>query len=155
MTSAVAAPNTKSSSSSTAGYGTPRLYNVYSDPGVIIFPALPTPIYMWDFNARHPSLGDASSTPNRSGLPLLNDIRRYQLNRCDTGGATHACGGTVDHIITSGLVPSLCQLLHHQYQLARDDLVALQKFVSQRHGTNIWTASTTKPNQFWYHVATH
>ena len=93
------------------GNGTLRLCNVYSAPGVINLPALPVPtdrgmVYMGDFNARHPALGDVSPTPNRGGLPLLNYIRRNRLTRWDTGGATHARGGTVDHIITAGLVPS-------------------------------------------------
>ncbi len=95
----------------TVGDGKLRLCNVYSAPGVINLPALPIPtdrgmIYMGDFNARHPALGDASPTPNRRGLPLLNYIRRYRLTRWDTGGATHARGGTIDHILTSGLVAS-------------------------------------------------
>jgi len=95
----------------TLGDGKIRLCNVYSAPGRINLPALPTPtirgmIYMGDFNARHPALGDLSLTSNRNGLPLLEYIRRYQLTRWDIGGATHARGGTLDHIITSGLVPS-------------------------------------------------
>ena len=101
------------------GDGTLRLCNVYSAPSKINLPALPIPtdrgmIYMGDFNARHPALGDASLTPNRGGPPLLNYIRRYRLTRWDTGGATHARGGTVDHIVTSGLVPSRvnCHSVH-------------------------------------------
>ena len=95
----------------TVGDAKLRLCNVYSAPGVINLPALPTPtdrgmIYMGDFNARHPALGDASPVPNRNGLPLLNYIHRYHLTRWDTGGATHARGGTLDHVLTSGLVAS-------------------------------------------------
>ena len=94
-----------------AGNGKLRVCNVYSAPGLIHLPALPTPtdngmIYMGDFNARHPALGDAAAIPNRSGTPLLNYINRYRLTRWDTGGATHSRGGTLDHILTSGLVAS-------------------------------------------------
>ncbi|KAK7012737.1 hypothetical protein SK128_009505 [Halocaridina rubra] len=82
----------------TVGNGTLRLCNVYSAPGVINLPVLPIPtdsgmIYMGDFNARHPALGDSSSTPNRGSKPLLDYIRRYRLTRRDIGGATHARGG--------------------------------------------------------------
>ena len=63
-------------------------------------------VYMGDFNARHPALGDVSPTPNRSGLPLLEYIRRHRLTHWPTEGATHTRGGTLDHIITSGLVAS-------------------------------------------------
>jgi len=95
----------------TVGDGKLRLCNVYSAPGVINLPALPTPtdhgiVYMGDFNARHPGLGDISPTPNRNGPPLLNYIRRHHLTHWNTGGATHVRGGTVDHIITYGLVAS-------------------------------------------------
>lgn len=93
------------------GDGKLRLCNVYSAPGKINLPALPPAaphgmIYMGDFNARHPALGDVSSTPNRSGLPLLEYIRRHRLTHWPTGGATHTRGGTLDHIITFGLVAS-------------------------------------------------
>jgi len=95
----------------TVGDGKLRLCNVYSAPGRINLPALPTVtspgmIYMGDFNARHPALGDVSPIPNRSGLPLLEYIRRHRLTHWPTGGATHTRGGTLDHIITSGLVAS-------------------------------------------------
>ncbi|XP_076054497.1 uncharacterized protein LOC143033192 [Oratosquilla oratoria] len=95
----------------TVGNSTLRLCNVYSAPGLINLPALPIPtdsgmIYMGDFNARHPALGDVSPTPNRAGRPLLDYIRRHRLTRWDTGGATHTRGGTIDHIITAGLVAS-------------------------------------------------
>ncbi|KAG0728250.1 hypothetical protein GWK47_032886 [Chionoecetes opilio] len=95
----------------TLGDGKLRLCNVYSAPGVIHLPALPIDtdrgmIYMGDFNARQPALGDASPTPNCSGLPLLNYIRHYRLTHWDTGGATHARGGTLDHNLISGLVAS-------------------------------------------------
>ena len=93
------------------GDGKLQLCNVYSAPGRINLPALPAAaphgmIYMGDFNARHPALGDVSITPNRGGLPLLEHIRRYHLTHWPTGGATHTRGGTLDHIITSGLVAS-------------------------------------------------
>ncbi|XP_076030944.1 uncharacterized protein LOC143019134 [Oratosquilla oratoria] len=151
----------------TVGNSTLRLCNVYSAPGLINLPALPIPtdsgmIYMGDFNARHPALGDVSPTPNRAGRPLLDYIRRYRLTRWDTGGATHTRGGTIDHIITAGLVASnrIAQAeriavdaglsfqrqptpehLHH-YQLARDDLVALQKCVH----TESWQKFTDSIN---------
>lgn len=53
----------------TIGNGRIRLCNVYSSPGKIKLAALPTPspsgmIYMGDFNARHPDLGDAANAPN-------------------------------------------------------------------------------------------
>jgi len=93
------------------GDGKLRLCNVYSAPGRINLFALPTPtnhgmIYMGDFNARHPALGDHSPTPNRNGLPLLEYIRRHRLTHWPTGGATHTRGGTLDHVITHGLVAS-------------------------------------------------
>uniref|UniRef100_A0A0P4VPI3 Uncharacterized protein n=1 Tax=Scylla olivacea TaxID=85551 RepID=A0A0P4VPI3_SCYOL len=88
-----------------------RFCHVYYAPGRINLPALPAAascgmIYMGDFNARHPALSDVSSIPNRSGLPLLEYIRRHRLTHWPTGGATHTRGGTLDHIITSGLVAS-------------------------------------------------
>ena len=93
------------------GHDKLRLCNVYSAPGRINLAALPLPtlrgvIYMGDFNARHPDLGDTSATPNRSGPRLLDYVRQYRLTRWDTGGATHSRGGTLDHIFTSGLVAS-------------------------------------------------
>lgn len=88
-----------------------QLCNVYSAPGRINLNDLPPSslhgmIYMGDFNARHPALGDVSPTPNRGGLPLLEYIRRHHLTHWPIGGATHIRGGTLDHIITSGLVAS-------------------------------------------------
>lgn len=93
------------------GHGIVRLCNVYSAPGPINLPALPSPtlqgtIYMGDFNARHPDLGDSTPTPNRNGPRLLDYVKRYGLTRWDTGGATHSRGGTLDHIFTKGLVAS-------------------------------------------------
>ena len=88
-----------------------RLCNVYSAPGRINLAALPLPtlrgaIYMGDFNARHPELGDTSHTPNRNGPRLLDYVRCHRLTRWITGGATHSRGGTLDYIFTSGLVAS-------------------------------------------------
>ncbi|XP_076044779.1 uncharacterized protein LOC143027381 [Oratosquilla oratoria] len=93
------------------GHDKLRLCNVYSAPGRINLAALPLPtlrgvIYMGDFNARHPDLGDTSPIPNRNGPRLLDYVRRYRLTRWDTGGATHSRGGTLDYIFTSGLVAS-------------------------------------------------
>ncbi|MPC85936.1 hypothetical protein E2C01_080742 [Portunus trituberculatus] len=88
----------------TVGSGNIRLCNVYAAPGRMepaIFPA-PTirgDVYMGDFNARHPALGDLSGTVNRNGTRLLEYTRRYQLTRWDTGGATHARGALFsDHV---------------------------------------------------------
>lgn len=122
------------------GNGSIRLCNVYTAPGLINIQALPTPtdcgmIYMGDFNARHPDLGDASPTPNRSGLPLLNYIRRYHLTRWDTGGATHARGGTVDHILTSGLVPSRVSC-HPVPSLFSDHVALSLEYSLQTHPVN-------------------
>ena len=93
------------------GSGTLRLCNVYSAPGKLNTAALPTPttrgmIYMGDFNARHPALGDLSDTVNRSGTRLVDFIHQNHLTRWNTGGATHSRGGTLDHILTHGLVPT-------------------------------------------------
>ncbi|XP_066974195.1 uncharacterized protein [Macrobrachium rosenbergii] len=66
-------------------------------------------VYMGDFNARHSSLGDLAGTVNCNGNQLLQYIRRNQLTRWDTGGSTHSRGGTLDHILTCGLVPSRVQ----------------------------------------------
>lgn len=93
------------------GAGTIWLCNVYAAPGRIDTAVLPTPtvrgtIYMGDFNARHPALGDFSLAPNRNGTRLEEWLRRYRLTRWDTGGATHSRGGTLDHILTHGLVAS-------------------------------------------------
>ena len=95
----------------TVGGGTIRLCNVYSAPGGLTPATFPAPtirgmVYTGDFNARHPALGDLSGTVNRNGTRLLEYIRRNQLTRWDTAGATHARGGTLDHILTCGLVPS-------------------------------------------------
>lgn len=95
----------------TVGGGNIRLCNVYSAPGGMDPATFPAPtirgmIYIGDFNARHPALGDLSGTVNRNGTRLLEYIRRNQLTRWDTAGATHARGGTLDHILTCGLVPS-------------------------------------------------
>ncbi len=95
----------------TMGAGKLQLCNVYSAPGRINFTDFPPSplhgmIYMGDFNARHPALGDVSPNPNRGGLPLLEHIRRHHLTHWPIGGATHSRGGTLDHIITSGLVAS-------------------------------------------------
>ena len=95
----------------TVGGGTIRLCNVYSAPRGMNPAALPAPtirgmVYIGDFNARHPALGDLSGTVNRNGTLLLEYIRRNQLTRWTTGGATHAQGGTLDHILTCGLAPS-------------------------------------------------
>ncbi|XP_064110238.1 uncharacterized protein LOC135218023 [Macrobrachium nipponense] len=96
----------------TVGGGTIRLCNVYAAQSRINTAKLPAPtlrgmVYMGDFNARHPDLGDLVDTVNRNGNLLLGYIRRNQLTRWDTGGSTHARGGTLDHILTCGLVPSL------------------------------------------------
>ena len=95
----------------TVGGGTIRLCNVYSAPRGMNLATLPAPttcgmIYIGDFNARHTALGDLSGTVNRNGTLLLEYIRRNQLTRWNTDGATHAQGGTLDHILTCGLVPS-------------------------------------------------
>ena len=95
----------------TIGGGNIRLCNVYCAPGGMDPATFPAPtirgvVYMGDFNSRHPALGDLSGTINRNGTRLLEYTRRYQLTRWDTGGATHARGGTLDHILTCGLVPS-------------------------------------------------
>ena len=98
----------------TFGDGVLQICNVYSAPARLHLAALPPPtvrgfVYMGDFNARHPALGDCSSFPNSCGLRLLSYIRRLHLTRWDTGGATHSHGGTLDHVLTSGLVASRVQ----------------------------------------------
>ncbi|MPC59880.1 hypothetical protein E2C01_053909 [Portunus trituberculatus] len=60
-------------------------------------------IYIGDFNSRHPELGDQTML-KRNGHHLLLYVKRNHLTHWDVSGATHACGGTLDHIITSGLV---------------------------------------------------
>ncbi|XP_064120218.1 uncharacterized protein LOC135224825 [Macrobrachium nipponense] len=98
---------------------------------------------MGDFNARHPDLGDVSPIPNRSGVPLLNYIHRYHLNRWDIDLTikSHivAHAWTLDQRIMqaervaadAGLAFQTQPTPNHllQYQQARDDLVALQKCV--------------------------
>ncbi|KAK3873866.1 hypothetical protein Pcinc_021157 [Petrolisthes cinctipes] len=58
-----------------------KLCNVCSTPGRINLPALLTTthsvIYMGNFNAQHPDIGDVSPSLNRSGLPLLEYIRHH------------------------------------------------------------------------------
>ena len=88
-----------------------RLCNVYSAPGRINLDALPTPmtrgmIYLGDFNARHPELGDTTPTPNRNRPRFLEYIRRHRLTDWNTEGSTHSLKGTLEHILTSGLVES-------------------------------------------------
>lgn len=90
------------------GNGRFQVCNVYCAPGLLNVSALPPPtdlgtIYMGDFNSRHPDLGDLSAL-NRNGRQLLQYIHRNHLTRWDTGGATHSRGGTLDHILTAGLV---------------------------------------------------
>lgn len=53
-------------------------------------------IYIGDFNAQHPDLSDISPAPNQNGQYLLEYIRRYQLSRWETGGATHSLGAIED-----------------------------------------------------------
>ena len=62
-------------------------------------------VYLGDFNARHPAIGDHSRL-NRNGGCLMSYIRNHNLTRWGTGGATHSRGGTLDHILTVGLVTS-------------------------------------------------
>lgn len=74
----------------TMGDGKLRLCSVYFAPGRVNLPALPTVtspgmVYMGDFNARYPALGDVSPTPNRSGLPLLEYMRRHRLTHWPMG----------------------------------------------------------------------
>lgn len=92
------------------GDGKLHLCNVYSAPGRINLPALPTVtslsmIYIGDFNAWHPSVGDLSLVLNCSGLPLLQYMCCYCLTYCLTiGGATHIRRGMINNIIMAGLV---------------------------------------------------
>ena len=92
------------------GVGVIRVCNIYAAPRGLNTDYLPPSIirgtvYLGDFNARHPDLGDHSRI-NRSGGRLLSYIRSHNLTRWDTGGATHSRGGTLDHILTFGLVMS-------------------------------------------------
>ncbi|XP_064106860.1 uncharacterized protein LOC135215837 [Macrobrachium nipponense] len=119
------------------GDGHIRLCNVYSAPGLINLSALPTPtnlgmIYMGDLNARHPDLGDVSPISNRSGVLLLSYIHRYHLTRWDTGGATHIRGGTLDHILTSGLVASHVSC-HSVPSLFSDHVALCLQYTIQTH----------------------
>ena len=96
------------------GRGVLQLCNVYSSPARLTLRALPPPtvrgvVYMGDFNARHSDLGDPSASSNHNGPRLLAYIRRHHLTRWDTGGATHSRGGTLDYILTAGLVASRVQ----------------------------------------------
>lgn len=70
-----------------------QLCNAYSARARLSVQGLPSPtvrgvIYMGDFNARHPELGDRPGTINRNGLRLLSYLRSHCLTRWDTGGAT-------------------------------------------------------------------
>ena len=96
------------------GGGVLQLCNIYSAPTSLQLAALPPPpvrgtVYAGDFNARHPALGDRSGTTNRPGALLLSYICRHHLTRWDAGGATHFRGGTLDHVLTAGLVSSRVQ----------------------------------------------
>ncbi|MPC54157.1 hypothetical protein E2C01_048065 [Portunus trituberculatus] len=96
------------------GYGVLKLWNVYSAPARLTLQALNPPtvrgfVYMGDFNARHPDLGDPSPSCNHNGPRLLAYIGRHRLTRWDTGGATHSRGATLDYILTAGLVSSRVQ----------------------------------------------
>ncbi|ROT85799.1 hypothetical protein C7M84_006458 [Penaeus vannamei] len=77
--------------------------HMYTMPGMASSPTFIHPCLISFFGAL---LGDISPTPNRNGPPLLNYIRLQHLTHWNTGGATHVRGGTVDHIITYGLVAS-------------------------------------------------
>lgn len=62
------------------GDGKIRMCNVYCVPGGLQTTLLPPPaahgmMYLGDFNARHPELGDASPIGKRSGRNLLQYIR--------------------------------------------------------------------------------
>ncbi|KAK3885900.1 hypothetical protein Pcinc_009918 [Petrolisthes cinctipes] len=91
------------------GNGVLQLCNVYSAPARLTLEALPSPtvrgmVYMGDFNARHSDLGDGSGSINRNGVRLLSYIHKHHLTHWDTGGATHCRGGTLDYILSSGLI---------------------------------------------------
>lgn len=60
-------------------------------------------IYVRDFNERYTQLGDMS-TINTNGRQLLHYIQSNHLTRWETRGATHAHGGTLDHIVSFVLV---------------------------------------------------
>ena len=65
-------------------------------PASLAAPTIRGMVYIQDFNARHPALGDPAGTVNRNGTRLLEHTRRNQITRWDTGGATHAQGGTLE-----------------------------------------------------------
>ncbi|KAK3878768.1 hypothetical protein Pcinc_016579 [Petrolisthes cinctipes] len=93
------------------GNGVLQPCNVYSAPARLTLEAFPSPtvrgmVYMGDFYARHSDLGDGSGSINRNGVRLLSYIRKHHLTRWDTGGATHCRGGTLDYILSSGLIAS-------------------------------------------------
>lgn len=90
------------------GDGKLQICNAYGAPGGLNMNVLlPSThqgiIFVGDFNARHPDIGD-KSTMNRSGQQLQYYIQRNHLTRWETGGATHAREETLDHSVTSGLV---------------------------------------------------
>ena len=76
------------------------------DPAALPVPNIRGMVYMGDFNARHPALGDPSRFVNRNETRLLEYIRRNSLTRWNIAGATHAQGGALDHILACGLVAS-------------------------------------------------
>ena len=111
------------------GGGLLQLCNVYSAPARLQLAALPPPtvrgtVYAGDFNARHHALGDRSGTSNRSGVLLLSYIHRHHLTRWDTGGATHSRGGTLDHVLTAGLIS--CRVQCSSVPVLFSDHVALR-----------------------------
>ena len=66
------------------GSGKLRLGNVYCSPIKLNPASLPPPtdfrtLYMGDFNARHPELGDGAPTSNRNGRSFLHYIRSNHL----------------------------------------------------------------------------
>ena len=88
-----------------------QLCNVYSAPTKLNPDILPPPtvrgiVYMGDFNSRHSDLGDIFGSYNRNGLLLRNYIHNHNLTRWDTGGATHSRGGTLDPLLSAGLIAS-------------------------------------------------
>ncbi len=88
----------------TVGSAVLQICNVYFALARLHPAALPLPsVYLEDFNVRHPALGDLSGSSNRPGVLLLSYIRKYHLTRWNTGGDTHSRGGTLDHVLSSGL----------------------------------------------------